>query len=58
LANESVQIDGAGQVVLKLRTAWHASTTHIVMSPLEFMQRLAAPVLQSRLNCRTTASRT
>jgi Putative transposase len=42
LANERVQINTAGQVVLKLRTAWRDGTTHLVMSPLEFMQRLAA----------------
>ena len=44
LANERVQCNGAGQVVLKLKTAWRDGTTHIVMSPLKFMQRLAAPV--------------
>ena len=34
LANERVQINAAGQVVLKLKTAWRDGTTHIVMSPL------------------------
>ena len=42
LANERVQCNAAGQVVLKLKTAWRDGTTHLVMSPLEFMQRLAA----------------
>ena len=42
LANERVQCNVTGQVVLKLRTAWRDGTTHLVMSPLEFMQRLAA----------------
>jgi hypothetical protein len=28
--------------VLKLKTPWRDGTTHLVMSPLEFMQRLAA----------------
>ena len=41
LANERVQCNAAGQVVLKLKTAWRDGTTHQVMSPLEFMQRLA-----------------
>ena len=41
LANERVQCNAAGQVVLKLKTAWRDGTTHIVMSPLQFMQRLA-----------------
>jgi hypothetical protein len=29
----------ADQVVLTLKTPWRAATTHLVMSPLEFMQR-------------------
>jgi len=36
--------------VLKLKTPWHDGTTHIVMSPLEFMQRLAALVPRPRLH--------
>ena len=50
LANERVQTNAAGQVVLKLRTAWRDGTTHLVMSPLEFMQRLAALVPRPRLH--------
>ena len=46
LANERVQCNSAGEVVLKLKAAWHDGTTHIVMSPLEFKQRLAALVPQ------------
>ncbi len=41
LANDRVQCNGAGQVVLKLKIPWRDGTTHQVMS-LEFMQRLAA----------------
>jgi Putative transposase len=37
LANERVQCNAAGQVVLTLKTAWRDGTTHLVMSPLEFM---------------------
>ncbi len=48
LANERVQCNAAGQVVLKLKTAWHDGTTHIVMSPLEFMQRLVARATEGR----------
>ena len=47
LANERVQINAAGQVVLKLKTAWRDGNTHMVMSPLEFMQQLATPALLS-----------
>ena len=50
LANERVQINSAGQVVLRLNTPWRDGTTHIVMSPLEFMQRLAALVPRPRLH--------
>lgn len=37
-ANERVQTKVAGQVVLKLKTPWRNGTTHLVMSPLEFLQ--------------------
>ena len=50
LANERVQTNAAGQVVLKLKTAWRDGTAHLVMSPLEFMQRLAALVPRPRLH--------
>ena len=50
LANERVQTNAAGQVVLKLKTPWRDGTTHIVMSPLEFMQRLAPLVPRPRLH--------
>ena len=48
LANERVQTNAAGQVVLKLKTPWRDGTTHLVMSPLEFMQRLAARAIEER----------
>jgi len=50
LANQRVQTNAAGQVVFKLKTAWRDGTTHLVMSPLEFMQRLAALVLPPPLH--------
>jgi Putative transposase len=36
--------------VLQLKSAYKDGTTHIVMSPLEFMQRLAALVPRPRLH--------
>ena len=36
--------------MLKLKTPYRDGTTHIIMSPLEFMQRLAALVPRPRLN--------
>jgi hypothetical protein len=37
-------------VELKLKTPWRDGTTLLVMSPLEFMQRLAALVPRPRLH--------
>ena len=45
-----LQTNAAGQVVLKLKTPWRDGTTHLVMSPLEIMQRLAALVPRPRLH--------
>ena len=42
--------NGAGDVVLQLKSAYRDGTTHIVMSLLEFMQRLAALVPRPRLH--------
>lgn len=42
--------DVAGQVELKLKTPWRDGTSHLVMSPPEFMQRLAALVPRPRLH--------
>ncbi|MEO7854061.1 MAG: hypothetical protein ABIR94_17680 [Rubrivivax sp.] len=36
LANEHVQCNAAGQVVVRLKSAWRDGAAHIVMSPLEF----------------------
>lgn len=36
---------------------WRDGTTHLMMSPLEFMRRLAALVLRPRLHQPKTASR-
>jgi len=46
-----VQTNAVGQVVLKLKTPWRdGGTTHLVMSPLEFMKRLAALLPRPRLH--------
>jgi hypothetical protein len=46
LPDERVQLNAAGQVELKLKTPRREGTTHLVMSPLKFMPRLAAFVSQ------------
>lgn len=50
IANERLSANHAGQVVLKLKTPYRDGTSHINMSPLEFMQRLAALVPRPRLH--------
>ena len=50
IANERLKRDGSGDIVLQLESAWRDGTTHIKMSPLEFMQRLAALVPRPRLH--------
>jgi len=50
IANERLSLNSAGDVVLQLKTPYKDGTTPIVMSPLEFMQRLAALVPRPRLN--------
>ena len=42
IANERLSVNRAGQVVLKRKTAWRDGTSHHVMAPMKFMQRLAA----------------
>ena len=50
IANERLKRNRAGQVVLQLKSAYKDGTTHIVMAPLEFVQRLAALVPRPRLH--------
>lgn len=50
IANERLERNRAGDVVLQLKSPYQDGTTHIVLSPLEFMQRLAALVPRPRLN--------
>jgi Putative transposase len=49
IANERLKRNRAGQVVLQLKSPYKDGTTHIVMEPLEFMERLAALVPRPRL---------
>jgi hypothetical protein len=39
LSDERVQRNATGQVELKRKTPWRDGTTHLVMSPMEYMQR-------------------
>ena len=44
LSDARVQCNATRQLGLKFKTPWRDGTTHLVMSPLEFVQLLAAPV--------------
>jgi hypothetical protein len=44
LGHKRLRRTPAGEVVLQLKTPYRDGTTHLVMSPLEFLQRLAALV--------------
>jgi len=50
LAKVRSQTNTAHQFLLELRSPWRDSTTHLVMSPPQFMQRLAAQVRRPRLH--------
>jgi len=50
IANKRLIRNRAGQVVLQLKSPYKDGTTHIVMEPLEFMERLAALVPRPRLH--------
>ena len=50
ISNERLKLSDCGQVVYELKTPYRDGTTHIVMSPLEWMQRLAALVPRPRMH--------
>ena len=57
IANERLKRNRAGQVVLQLKSPYRDGTTHIVMSPLEFLQRLAALVSLRAISATAGSSR-
>jgi hypothetical protein len=50
IANERLKRNRANQVVLQLKSPYKDGSTHVVMSPMEFMERLAALVPRPRLH--------
>ena len=50
IANGRLSRNRTGDVVLRLNSPYQDGTTHVVMSPLEFIQRLAALVPRPRLH--------
>jgi hypothetical protein len=59
IANERLKCNHAGDVVLQLKSAHQDDTTHIVMSPLEFMRaaRRAGAASQAASDSCTACSR-
>ena len=50
ISNERLAINREGNAVLKLKTPWRNGATHILLTPMEFMQRLAALAPRPRLH--------
>jgi hypothetical protein len=57
LASDRVQCDAPRQVLLKLKTPWRDGATHLMMSPLKFMQRLAGLMPSRHLTASTLFAR-
>ena len=50
LSDKRVQLNAAAQVELRHKTPWRDGTPHLVMSPMEFVQRLAVLEPRPRLH--------
>jgi len=50
LSEERLSKTGDGRIVVKLKTAWSDGTSHIVMTPMDFMARLVALIPPPRKN--------
>lgn len=50
LSDERVKLNAAGQVELRLKTPWCDGTTHLVMSPLEFIEAAASKTALRKAN--------
>ena len=44
LSNERLELLPDGKVKLKLKTPWHDETSHLLLTPSEFLEKLAAIV--------------
>ncbi len=44
LLNERLELLPDGKVKLKLKNLWHDGTSHLVLTPSEFLEKLAAIV--------------
>ena len=50
LSEERLSLNNQGQVIYKLKTAYHNGTTHVVLDPLDFISPLASLIPRPRLH--------
>jgi hypothetical protein len=50
IATQRLSVDGRGRVVYRCKQPFRDGSTHVVLEPLDFIARLAAPVPRPRLN--------
>ena len=50
MSRARVRLRDDGQIEVKLKTAWHDGTTHLLMSPMDFISRLVSLVPAPKLN--------
>ena len=50
LSEERLSVNNQGQVIYKLKTPYQNGTTHIVLSPLDFLSRLSSLIPQPRVH--------
>ena len=50
VAQERLRLTAEGQVVLQLRHPWSDGTTHLLLDPLELLERLAVLIPRPRIN--------
>jgi hypothetical protein len=50
LANDRVEKCEDGRYLLRLKTRWRDGTTHLLLEPIELMERLAAQIPKPRIN--------
>jgi hypothetical protein len=50
VAQDRLRLTAVGRVRLALKTPWADGTRHVIVEPLEFLEKLAALIPRSRVN--------
>jgi hypothetical protein len=50
LAQDRLRLRADGRVLVKLKTAWHDGTSHLLFEPIEFLEKLAALTPRPEVN--------